>query len=184
MTGEGRRMSGKLGAAWGVAGVAALLGYAVFRLAPLSLEALASPWQWYHGVFAAVWILFMAHAEGYRGFQKAFSPRVAARARYLARHPRADHLLLAPLFCMGFIHATSRRRIVATSITGGVITLVLLVRLLPQPWRGIVDAGVVLGLTWGLVALLVFSWRAATDPGFAPATDVPGDDPRPSPQAK
>jgi hypothetical protein len=31
---------------------------------------------------------------------------------------------------------------------------------LPQPWRGIVDLGVVIGLAWGLVALGVFTVQA------------------------
>jgi hypothetical protein len=31
---------------------------------------------------------------------------------------------------------------------------------LPQPWRGIVDLGVVIGLAWGLAALGVFSVQA------------------------
>ncbi len=35
-----------------------------------------------------------------------------------------------------------------------------LVRALAQPWRGIVDAGVVVGLTWGCVAILVFWARS------------------------
>ena len=30
---------------------------------------------------------------------------------------------------------------------------VLVVRQLPQPWRGIVDGGVVVGLSWGTLAI-------------------------------
>ena len=63
----------------------------------------------------------------------------------------------APLFCMGFFHAQRRRLIISHSLTLGIIVLILLIKLLPQPWRGIVDAGVVVGLAWGLVALLIFA---------------------------
>ena len=36
-----------------------------------------------------------------------------------------------------------------------VVCLILVVRLLEQSWRGIVDMGVVVGLAWGTVSLLV-----------------------------
>jgi hypothetical protein len=38
--------------------------------------------------------------------------------------------------------------------TTAIILLVVLVHRLDQPWRGIVDAGVVVGLGWGLISLL------------------------------
>ena len=37
----------------------------------------------------------------------------------------------------------------------GIVGIVQLVRLLEQPWRGIVDAGVVVGLAYGTAALLI-----------------------------
>ncbi len=46
---------------------------------------------------------------------------------------------------------------ISYSLTLGIIVLILLVRLLPQPWRGILDAGVIVGLVWGFVALLIFA---------------------------
>jgi hypothetical protein len=82
-------------------------------------------------------------------------------------------LLLAPLFCMGFFHAHTRRRIVTICLTAGILLLVLLVRLLEQPWRGIIDAGVALGLSWGLISLLLFTWQALTQPGFAVSPETP-----------
>ena len=66
------------------------------------------------------------------------------------------HILLAPLFCMGFIHATRTRKVIAFSLTLMIICFIILVRLLPQPWRGIVDAGVVVGLAIGILSLLYF----------------------------
>jgi hypothetical protein len=41
----------------------------------------------------------------------------------------------------------------------GVVALVLIVKSLPQPWRGIVDGGVVVGLAWGLVSLCASALR-------------------------
>ena len=42
----------------------------------------------------------------------------------------------------------------------GIVGLIVLIRKLDQPWRGIVDAGVVVGLGWGLVATL---WAGGRD---------------------
>jgi hypothetical protein len=67
---------------------------------------------------------------------------------------------LAPFFCMSLFSATRRGLIVAWAVVGGVAALVAGVRMLPQPWRGIVDAGVVAGLAWGTLALVLYFARA------------------------
>ena len=41
-------MMGLLGAAWGLGGVSALLGYAIFRLTRITLDSLSFDFQWYH----------------------------------------------------------------------------------------------------------------------------------------
>ena len=166
-------MTGTLGALWGVGGVALLLASAIIRLGQLGLAAFDHPFGGLHWLSLAAVVVFMAHAEGYRGFQQGFSPRVAARARYLREHPAPLRLVLAPLFCMGFFHATRRRRVTSFAVTGGIVLLVLLVRLLPQPWRGIVDLGVVTGLSWGLISLLVYSARALGSANFDVDPEVP-----------
>lgn len=166
-------MFGAAGAFWGIAGVAALLASAIYRLGALAIEALSHPFLWYHWVSLVLVVAFMAYSEGLMGFQRGFSPRVAARARYLRTHPRPHFVVLAPLFCMGFFHATRRRRITSFALTAGIVALVLAVRLLPQPWRGIVDAGVVIGLAWGLVSLIAFSAQALGAADFAPSPEVP-----------
>jgi MFS family permease len=164
---------GILSSLWGIAGVMLLLGSAVYRLTPLAMDAFSHEMLWYHWAFFLVVLLFMAYAEGYRAFQQGFSPRVAARARYLRTHRNALHSLLAPLFCMGYFHAPKRRRVTSISVTAGIIVLIVLVRLLPQPWRGLVDAGVVVGLAWGIVSLLVFAIQALTMKEFKYSPEVP-----------
>jgi hypothetical protein len=74
---------------------------------------------------------------------------------------------------MGYFHAPKRRRITSISVTAGIIVLIILVRLLPQPWRGIVDAGVVVGLAWGLISLIIFSFQALSREQFKYSPDVP-----------
>jgi hypothetical protein len=166
------RPLGLLGAAWGLGGVALLLGSAIYRLALWALDAFSyrlSAVQW---VLLVAFALFMLVGEGYRGFQKNFSPRVAVRARHLAGHPTLLRVALAPLFVMGFFGATRRRKITSWCLTTGIVLLVLGVRLLDQPWRGIIDLGVVLGLAWGLVSLVAFAFRAFSRKGLSFASDV------------
>ena len=146
--------TGWFGFLWGVAGFAWILLDAILRLSHIAVEVFSS------GLSAAQWVLvvivvtFMAYAEGYRGFQLSFSPRTAARALYLRRHPDLLAAVLAPLFCMGFFRATRRVLLIAWVGTALIIILIIGLRLTPQPWRSIVDAGVVVGLTWGLVSFL------------------------------
>jgi hypothetical protein len=147
--------------AWALLGVVALLLQAVVRLAPIAWEPIAlGTLSTSEAAVYVGWVLFNAYAEGYRGFQKAFCPRVIARAHHVAARPTPLHALLAPAFAMCLFHATRRRLIVSWSLVGGIFLLVLAVRSLPQPWRGIVDGGVVVGLGWGLLALAFGSLRA------------------------
>ena len=163
---------GIFGAIWGLTGVLLLLGSAVYRLAPLAINAFSYDFSWYHWLSLVLVLFFMAYAEGYRGFQKAFSPRVAARALYLKNNPRFLHALFAPFFCMGFFHASRRRKITSFSVTTAIIVLIISVRFLNQPWRGIIDAGVVLGLAWGLISLMIFSYQAFTQKEFTYSPEV------------
>jgi hypothetical protein len=160
---------------WGVGGIVLLLSFAIVRLGGVVLElgdySLAA-WQW---GLALAWLLYMVWAEGYKGFHLAFAPRVVVRAEYLARHPQPLHVVLAPLFCMGYIHATPKRRLLSMALTSMIIFFVLLVRMLPQPWRGMVDAGVVAGLMVGVASILYYLLRLKL--GGAASLPVPTDVP-------
>lgn len=157
-------------AIWGVAGVALLLAQAVYRLTPRAIEAMVSglpAWQW---AFLVVWVAFMAHSEGYKGFHQRFSPRVIARATVLGeRDVPVTTAIFAPFWCMSLFGSTRKGMIVARSITAGVIVLIIIVRMLPQPWRGIIDAGVVVGLGMGLVSMAYFGVLALQ--GHKPSID-------------
>jgi hypothetical protein len=117
-----------------------------------------------HWFALAFSIVYMAYAEGYKGFHRGFAPRVVARASYLRTHPQLLHIILAPLFCMGYIHATNRRKILSIGLTIMIICFVIIARLLPQPWRGIVDAGVVVGLAIGVISIFYFLALAEKEP--------------------
>ena len=167
------KLSGRLGAAWGISGVCLLLSYAVYRLSGMAVNAFSVDLQWYHWLVLASNVLFMAYSEGYKGFQLAFAPRVAARARYLLNNPRPMHVLLAPLFCMGYFHTTRKRLIAAYVLLFGILVLILIFQQLSQPWRGILDVGVVVGLSWGLVSLVWFSFQAMAAKSFQYSPEMP-----------
>lgn len=137
---------------WGAGGFFALLSYALARLGPLVADSFNLPWGGLHWGLFAINLLAMAWYEGYKGFQLSYSPRFGARCEYLFRHATVRQALLAPLVCMGFIHAPRRRMIAAWALTVAIVVIILLYRQLPQPWRGILDAGVVVGLAWGMAA--------------------------------
>ena len=83
------------------------------------------------------------------------------------------HFLLAPFYSMGLVHATKKRSIVSWSVTIGVAVIVAAVKRLPYPWRNIVDAGVVVGLSWGSLSILAYyikSWLTGDVPSNVDAS--------------
>ena len=121
-------------------------------------------------------VIYMAYAEGYKGFHLGFAPRVVLRAHYLHSNPRLRHILLAPLFCMGYIHATRKRQILSIGLTIMIIGFIIVARMLPQPWRGILDAGVVVGLSFGICSIAYFMMVAVQRrETISVSTEVPGD---------
>jgi len=163
-----------IAATWGVAGVVLLLASALYRLTPLAMDTFSYPLSLLHWAALILVVVFMAYSEGYRGFQRGFAPRVAARARYLQEKPTLINGLMAPLFCMALIDATPARLRASWLLVVAIVGFVLLVQLLDQPWRGMVDSGVVVGLSWGSLSILVSTWRAFYSTTFDFPTDVPG----------
>ncbi len=145
---------GSLAAWWGLIGAVAILVMAIGRLYPFAVEMFSLDLSVLHWTLVVANVLFMAWSEGYRGFQHSFSPRVAERAVLLRSDPTPIRALLAPFYVMGYFSAPRPVLILVYTISLGVIVLIQIVRALEQPWRGIVDAGVVVGLTWGALATL------------------------------
>ncbi|MEM6886491.1 MAG: hypothetical protein AAF571_15825 [Verrucomicrobiota bacterium] len=157
-------LKNKIAAIWGVLGVVLILSQACWRLGQESLKAFEYEWGPLHWVIFILIALFMGYSEGYKAFQKQFSPRVVSRARTLFTACTTAQLIFAPLFCMGFFHATKKRKIITYIVTLGIVLLIIGVRLMPHPWRGMVDVGVVIGLSWGMIAIIAFTlvaWKKA-----------------------
>lgn len=141
---------------WGLCGAIGILVYAITRMTGHVLEAFGENLGVWHYVTLILWTLFMAYSEGYRGFQKSFSPRVAARAVYLREKSTWLRFFLAPFFSIGFFHTTRRKQITVIVLVIVISLLVIGFRQIPQPWRGVLDFGVVVGLSWGVIATLIY----------------------------
>ncbi len=147
-------------------GVAAFILRALVTLTPIALEPIQNgsltTWQW---VLLGGWVVFNLYAEGYRGFHRRFSPRVVGRAMELGDNPRWFRVLFAPAYCMGLFHAPRRVLITSWVLLFAIMGVVVFVRQLAQPWRGIIDAGVVVGLGAGLLSMLFLFARAIAAKG-------------------
>ena len=169
----GEDVLARLGAIWGIGGLIIVFAFSVFRLAGVSLEAFQYSWDWRHWTVFVLNTGFMAHSEGYKGFQKSLAPRVVARAQVLMDNPSLLRLLLAPLFCVGYFHAPRQRLISVYILTVGIGVLIAAFQYIGQPWRGILDCGVVVGLSWGIVSISVLTVKAWLEPGNIQEADLP-----------
>lgn len=149
-------------ALWCIVGVELILADALYRLLPRALAPLLEKNELPLGVQLTYVgsILFLGFFEGYKGFQKSFSPRVAARALHLAHFPTPKYVVLGPLYAMALMGTTRRRWIASWALVLGVIFLIVAVHQLPELYRAAVDAGVVVGLSWGALSILTSFWSA------------------------
>lgn len=160
-----RKIIRVLAPVWGVAGVALLLGFAVYRLLPFVVELSTYQLQSWHVAVGFIWCVFMLYSEGYKAFYQQFAPRVVARASVLPKHATLLRVILAPLFCIGYFGAPKHRVLIAYGLAAGIIALIVLVHFVAQPWRGIIDSGVVLGLVAGILSLVWWSFQQLRGPG-------------------
>ncbi len=160
-------------------GVSVLLLGGVLSMGPYALDL---EWSALAGLERAALIAFvsaMAVGKGWFGFHRGFSRRLVARVLDLHREPRLLRVLLAPLFGMSLIHAPVRHLLRGWGLMLAIASVVPLVRTLPSPWRGIVDAGVVAGLAVGLISL----WWQVAELAFSRSTAPPATAAAPAPRA-
>lgn len=170
-------------AAWGTLGVTLLVGkscQSLFHRANEALHMDLATWQW---IFLVLYAIFMLVVEGHRGFKKKFSPRTASRVLYLYHNPKPIDAILAPFFCMGYFHATKKAQITAIVISTLILAVIFLMRFCPQPWRGIIDVGVILGLSYGLIWFYIFIYLGFKNKKYPHNPNVPhgpkeGDTPK------
>lgn len=152
-----RARRARLLSATGVSLVALMLLEAVYRLGVRALLTVRE------GLTLAQWcvlflsILGFAYGEGYRALHRRFAPHVIARAVELANTENAGlrSWLSSPLYVLCLVRAEPaelRRAWVSVAL---IASAVLIVRRLPEPYRGMIDAGVAVALCIGLGSLLI-----------------------------
>ncbi|MDZ7744596.1 MAG: hypothetical protein U5K77_02425 [Candidatus Saccharibacteria bacterium] len=153
-----------IGASWGLAGITLIIGAAIVRLSVHVINSLSFSFNGVEWLILIAWCSFMLIGEGYYGFQKKFSPRVADRLRHLLHYGQTKDIIFAPLYCMSYFNAARKRIITSWLLTAGILVLVFSTKQLPQPLQGIIDVGVVLGLLYGLVWIYIFTFKTFVHP--------------------
>ena len=157
---------------YGIAVFVVIIVGAIINLSSHVVQALQydlSPMQW---IVMVINVVLMAYYEGLKGFQRSYSPRLVARAKSLVNQRTLRQLLLAPAFCMGFFDAPHRRVIAAYLLTVVILAFVFIFRALPQPWRGVLDVGVIVGLSWGLTATFYFLIKYVRSPNETVSPEI------------
>jgi len=157
-----RKVANNLISIWACEGFVLMLVNSIRRLVPKALEPFngsSVPLTTFQlGAYIST-CLFFAYAEGYKGFQRKFAPMVVARS-FTISLSKIHHIILGPLYSMGLIHATKKRKIVSWSLAFGIFALIAAVKRLPYPYKNIIDAGVVVGLSWGAASIQIAFLKA------------------------
>ncbi len=140
--------------AWTLIGVAALFASAIYRLGTRGVATIQAGLGW--GEWSVLVLLTVAfvYGEGFRALDRRWVPSLVERALLLRDDPRLFVRVLAPLYGLSLIGAGKADLVRGWLLTTGILGAVLIVRTLPDPWRGIVDFAVGAALAWGLVAIL------------------------------
>lgn len=147
-----------LAPAWALLGVAGLFTSAVVRLGSRGLATVGeglSPVQW---VALVLFTLVMVYGEGVLALQRKWVPRLLGRARSL-RHEPLGLKILGPLYGLSLVGGTRKELLRGWLGTLAIITAIVIVRSMPEPWRGIVDFAVASALAWGLLSIALGSPR-------------------------
>ena len=143
-------------ATFGLAVHAILLAEASYRLGERALQTI------HQGLSLPEWALMLlsitafGYGEGYRALHRRFFPHVIARAGELARREERGvrNFMIAPFYVVSLLQADNRALLRAWVGVVLIVSAVFIVRALPEPYRGIVDAGVAVALAIGLGSLI------------------------------
>ncbi len=139
---------------WAMIGVSILFASATYRMGSRGIATMQG------GLSAGEWValvlltLAFVYGEGFRALDRRWVPGLVQRARRLRREGGTLLRVLAPLYGLSLIGVDRRKLVRAWAGTTAIVLAVLLVRSLPEPWRGITDFAVAAALAWGLVAIL------------------------------
>jgi hypothetical protein len=145
---------GLLGSLWGLGGILAVIGYAVFRLGQRAARIPSYELTWYHWTGLVLIAVGLVYVKAYRAFYRRLAPWIADRAGQVRRHPNALRVLLAPFYCMGYFDVDVRTQLRMIFITLAMALLIMIVPFIPEPWRAILDLGIAVALGLGFAFIL------------------------------
>ena len=151
---------GKLAAGWGVLGVVLLFVSAIFRLWPYAANLEWGSLSFLQWIVLIFLVGALGLGKGVGVLHRRYAPRIVKRAHLLLQEPSAFRVLFAPFFCMGFFGASPRRILTSFAVLGGIVFLIIGVRQLPAPWRGMIDLAVCVGLGIGVLSIFLTAWKA------------------------
>jgi hypothetical protein len=133
-----------------------LLAEASYRLGERALSTVHEGLNLQQYALLALSIVLFGYGEGYRALHRRFVPHVIGRAIALAHRERRGvrDYLAAPLYVMGLVQAERRTLLRAWLGVALIVSAIFIVRAMPEPYRGIVDAGVAVALCIGLGSMI------------------------------
>ena len=140
--------------AWAVFGVSSLFAFAAYRLGERGIAVIRD------GLGGGEWMALVGltvvfvYGEGFLALDRKWVPGLMRRVRALRDQRSLIVRLLAPMYGLKLIGARPAALLPSWLGTAAIVGAVLVVRTLPEPWRGIVDFAVAAALAWGLVAIL------------------------------
>jgi hypothetical protein len=146
-------------AGWALGGLSLTFLQAITRLGARGVHTIANGLTAFEWAVLVLLTLVFVYGEGFRGIQQHFAPRVVQRLHELFAR-RARWQLLGPLYLLSLVGAAPRTMLRAWIGVAAIVVAVLIIRALPEPWRGIIDFAVVAALTWGLIAILAAAGRS------------------------
>ncbi|HTQ03279.1 MAG TPA: hypothetical protein VMI54_05460 [Polyangiaceae bacterium] len=106
-------------------------------------------------------VVLFTFGEGHAVLARRFAPAVVARAFSSTAPNGRAALVLGPLHALALARVTWREALRNWAVLAVIAGAIHAVRALPEPWRGVVDAGVFAALLWGSLALVAVAGRAA-----------------------
>ncbi len=144
---------------YSIGGVIAIFSSAIYRLYPHVRESMSLEFSALNWIVLAAYLVVMIVGKGYFALHRGFVPRVINRSEQIISNGKLIDKILAPLYCMGFFKAPRKRMIISYVMIFFIVSFIVSASKIVQPWRGIIDLGVVVGLSLGILSLLFLGFK-------------------------
>jgi hypothetical protein len=148
---------------WCTLQVVGILSMSIIRIVPIVAQLFRDQNEMNALAWSAtfIWCCLMAYYEGYKGFYLKFCPVVVERSFTLEDPVLSPSVILGGPYAMGLFKADKHRLITSWTLLFMIFWMIKLVKLLPYPYRAMVDAGVLVGISCGILSLVWLTARRA-----------------------